>query len=166
MEIKGNNMFGSKGTIRCIKCQRRKGKVGRSISYFQLTFQCVFNPLRPELPCDYCFARSLVCGLKYPTPRKLREQGILALPGIQYAAIGQPLTPVQLGQMGLRVQTAGIHDDCLLSSGMSGSRSPFTPPTPTTTETFPEYTATPSYSDHTHYCPRSEEHTSELQSLR
>jgi len=74
------------------------------------------------------------------------EQGLIAITGVQYAAIGQPRTS-SMHAHSLQVQTGGLsvpHEDCPRSSISDpghGMRSPYTPPQ----EMFPEYAI--SYTD-------------------
>ena len=130
--IIGNNRFGSKGTVRCRKCQRRKGKVFAQFPCNADGSQCNFE--NPALPCDYCFARGLECGPKLPTPRKMAELGAAAMvPGAtlpMHMAIGQPLASVPLQiQIPTNLQQCGS-PTYNLSSGNSDTQMPIPFPSP------------------------------------
>jgi hypothetical protein len=56
----GNNKYGSKGTLICEECRRRK-KI------------CHFPTDRPDKPCDFCRERNITCGQKYTKQGYLRR---------------------------------------------------------------------------------------------
>ena len=125
-----------------LEMSKTQGK-GTSVVLDIQLMKCVFDPNYPHFPCDYCGARGLECGPKYPTPRKMQEQGMFVLASLHPAFIAQPQSIAQLAYQPpsdppapiLRVQTDNLtvpQGEYNISSSVSdpGATSPYSPPSP------------------------------------
>jgi len=61
--VRGNNVYGSAGTLKCSACRMRHKKVTNSAGCSLLSFQCVLPDSSTQ--CVYCTKNNLECVVEY-----------------------------------------------------------------------------------------------------